>query len=69
MTGTQGEVVFTRDLTSGTVHKRIRDGARLLVDERCNLDQAGAYEVIVSLDTSEDLCEHCFGAAEPDEAA
>lgn len=54
------DVVFTRDLSSGTVHKRVRDGDRLLVDERCNLDSAGKYEVVTSLDTNEDLCGYCF---------
>jgi hypothetical protein len=59
------QVLLTRDLSSGRVHRRYavpyQEG--LLVDERCNLDQAGAYEVIASLEgVQEDaLCRHCFG--------
>lgn len=59
------EVVYTRDLSSGTVHKRTRRGDTLLVDERCNLDQAGAYEVIDPDDAGDYTCGHCF----PDQPA
>lgn len=59
--------VYTRDLSSGRVHIRIQQGKRLLVDERCNLDSAGAYEVVpetslVDVD-DEAFCHWCF----PDE--
>ena len=56
------EKVYTRDDSSGMVHVRIRDGDRLLVDERDNLDQAGSYTIIESVvDVEpEHLCRHCF---------
>jgi len=41
-----GDVILTRDASSGMVHKRVRNGRRLMVDERCNLDDAGRYLVI-----------------------
>ena len=57
-------VVLTRDQSSGRIHRRVRDGDRLLVDERCNLDQAGAYEIVdeaalADVD-AEAFCGHCF---------
>jgi hypothetical protein len=42
------EVVFTQDISSGTVHKRYRmPGGQLASFEGCNLDDAGDYEVLV----------------------
>jgi hypothetical protein len=58
----EGDVVFTRDKSSGHVHKRVRVGASLATLEGDNLDEAGAYEVLDSLaevDPS-DLCQRCF---------
>lgn len=40
------EPITTRDQSSGRFHERVRVGTRLLVDERCNLDVAGAYDVM-----------------------
>jgi hypothetical protein len=58
------EVVFTRDTSSGRIHRRVRDGDRLLVDERDNLDQAGAYEIVEEAALAdvdaEAFCRHCF---------
>lgn len=61
-----GEIVFTRDLSSGRVHKRVRLGAGLasLEADNLELDEAGAYEVLPSTEGIEDddLCRRCFGA-------
>jgi hypothetical protein len=55
-------VVLTEDASSGRIHKRVREGGRLLVDERCNTDAAGAYEVIGSAVDADParLCRYCF---------
>lgn len=45
----EGDVVFTRDLSSGRIHKRYRTlSGQLATLEGCNLEQgqAGAYEVV-----------------------
>jgi hypothetical protein len=63
------DVVYTRDLSSGKVHKRIHDGDRLLVDERCNLDQAGEFEVIDPDQAGDYTCGHCFPDQPEDDAA
>ena len=58
----EGDLVFTRDKSSGQIHKRIRLGTGLATLEGDNLDEAGAYEVLDTLaevDPS-DLCERCF---------
>ena len=39
-------VVHTRDRSSGRYHVRYRIDNRLVVDERCNLDQSGAYDEV-----------------------
>lgn len=61
---TDGDVILTRDEHSGRIHKRVRNGRRLMVDERCNLDQAGTYLVIGEgqvADADEgSLCRFCF---------
>jgi len=67
--------VYTQDLSSGKVHARLQETfagrTRMLVDERCNLDQAGKYARIKeteidSLDVTdvepEQLCHFCFPA-------
>jgi hypothetical protein len=65
--GMTAETVYTRDTSSGRVHRRLTmpDGT-LASAESCNLDDAGEYEVIASTDGVEDeaLCERCF--PEPD---
>ena len=57
-----GDTILTRDRSSGKVHKRIRQGVRLMVDERCNLDDAGRFLIIpdVSDVDAESLCRFCF---------
>lgn len=56
--------IYTEDTSSGTIHKRVREGDRLLVDERCNLDSAGAYRVLTQVEVEaappEKRCRHCF---------
>jgi hypothetical protein len=61
--------IFTRDRSSGRYHTRyiekVKGRPRRLVDERCNLDQAGKYDVVDEIPASADentLCKHCFGA-------
>jgi hypothetical protein len=58
----EGEVVFTRDRSSGRVHKRIRLGDHLATLEGDNLDEAGLYDVLETLANSDpdDLCHNCF---------
>ena len=59
------EVVFTRDRSSGRVHKRIvtLNGLIPYGGEQDNLDDAGEYDLIDSTEDVEpgDLCERCFG--------
>jgi hypothetical protein len=50
MSTIEGEEVFTRDSSSGQIHRRINVDGELYTIEGCNLDDAGAYEV-VDLDT------------------
>jgi hypothetical protein len=58
----EGEIVYTRDRSSGHVHKRVRLGDGLATLEGDNLDEAGLYDVLDTLaevDPS-DLCQRCF---------
>lgn len=61
---TDGDVVLTRDESSGKIHKRVRNGKRLMVDERDNLDAAGTYRIIGQSEVEDadpsSLCEWCF---------
>lgn len=60
--------VITQDRSSGRYHIRIEVNGRRLVDERCNLDQAGAYDVVDVLPSDADrkvLCGWCFPDAGP----
>jgi len=61
------EIVLTRDRSSGRIHKRVREGNRLLVDERCNLDAAGAFDEVTeaALEDADvgQACEFCFPPA------
>lgn len=68
---TDGDLVYVRDDSSGRIHKRRRDGARFLVDERCNADQSGAYSVIENVEAADydALCGHCFPAVVKPDAA
>lgn len=56
--------VYTRDRSSGRIHKRVRVGNRLYTDEADNLDDAGEYDVIgddeVAEADPEALCDRCF---------
>jgi hypothetical protein len=58
------DVVFTKDLSSGRVHKRIRLAGRLVPygGEQDNQDDAGEYIVIPEVDgvPLEDRCRRCF---------
>ena len=58
----EGEVVFTRDKSTGHVHKRIRLGDGLATLEGDNLDEAGLYDVLETLADTDphDLCRNCF---------
>jgi hypothetical protein len=58
-------IVFTRDKSSGRVHKRAQIGDGLATLEGDNLDEAGAYEILDTLaDTDpDDLCRNCFPQA------
>ncbi len=60
----EGEIVLTRDRSSGHVHKRVRvgDGLASLEADNLELDEAGLYEVLPSLDgvDADDLCRRCF---------
>ena len=66
MTGTEGERVLTRDVSSGRIHKRIRTAAGLVPygGEADNSDDAGRYEIVdeTALEGAEpgDLCQRCF---------
>lgn len=73
------EEIVTRDNSSGRFHKRYRIGDRLLVDERCNLDQAGDFEVMPQMSRAIDgrgvpvgtdatmLCKWCFPEAKEED--
>jgi len=63
----EGEIVYTRDRSSGHVHKRVRLGDHLATIEGDNLDDAGQYDVLETLadvDPS-DLCRNCFPSESP----
>lgn len=64
-----GEIVLTRDKSSGHVHKRIRLGDGLATLEGDNLDDAGQYEVLLTLADVDpaDLCKRCFPAEDAPE--
>ena len=66
-----GEIVLTRDRSSGRVHKRVRVGAlgiglASFEADNLELDEAGLYDEIPSLDgvNPDDLCHRCFPVAE-----
>lgn len=52
---------YTRDRSSGRVHRRTADGRTF---EACNLDAAGAFDVIPDLRGIElrQMCARCFPA-------
>ena len=57
-----GDVILTRDASSGRIHKRVRLGAMFATLEGDNLDQSGDFEIIASIEgvARADLCENCF---------
>jgi hypothetical protein len=68
----QAEELVTRDLSSGKVHKRYRIPGLpgLLTAEGDNLDQAGAYEMVLDpseLDRDTDYCRRCYPPGRRDE--
>lgn len=63
---TAGDVILTRDRSSGRFHKRVRIGKGLATLEQCNQDNAGEYDILFDLPDGLDpkkLCRRCF--AEP----
>lgn len=61
--------IITRDRSSGRYHKRYRiteDGqTRTVVDERCQTDQSGGYDVVAAprvIKGRKELCKYCFDA-------
>ena len=62
--------IYTRDMSSGKVHRRVLINGNYASLEADNLDDAGEFEVIDSLDNVEvsELCLRCFGDPEPDAA-
>jgi hypothetical protein len=67
---TDGEIVLTRDRSSGHVHKRVRLGNGLATLEGDNLDESGLYDILDSLADVDpaDLCKHCFPQPEREQA-
>lgn len=63
----EAQPVYTVDLGSGRVHQRVYIEGRLLTDERDNLDDAGDFKVIDSIEGVEPeyLCKRCFPQPEP----
>lgn len=62
------EVVFTQDLSSNRIHKRVRTEIGTLMSyEACNLDDAGDFRVVTPIeiaDASLDAyCARCFPTA------
>lgn len=63
---TAGDIILTRDRSSGRIHKRVRIGKGLATLEQCQADQSGAYEILFELPENvspKALCRRCF--AEP----
>lgn len=60
--------IYTRDLTSGKIHRRVLINGNYASLEADNLDDAGEFEVIESIDNAEpeNLCQRCFGSPEPE---
>jgi hypothetical protein len=65
-----GEIVLTRDRSSGHVHKRVRLGDGLATLEGDNLDESGLYDVLATLADVDpaDLCQHCFPQSQREQA-
>ena len=66
------EVVLTRDLSSGRIHKRyLTDSGELATLEGCNLDSAGPYEIVTedAVANAEEgqLCENDFAVTRQDQ--
>jgi hypothetical protein len=65
-----GQIVLTRDRSSGHVHKRVRLGSGLATLEGDNLDESGLYDVLATLADVDpaDLCRHCFAQSKRERA-
>lgn len=59
------KTVYTQDVSSGRIHERVYLDGRLLSSEEDNLDAAGAFRVIETLDGIDAslLCRRCFPPA------
>lgn len=56
------KIVLTEDVSSGRVHERLYRNGGLRSSEGCNLDDAGHFRVIDSIDgiAPDKLCRRCF---------
>jgi len=58
----EASVVLTQDRSTGVIHRRVRLAGHLASLEGCNLDDAGAYDVIPSIGASTQpfrFCQRC----------
>lgn len=62
MTDRDVKSVITRDRSSQTVHLRLYVNGQLMSDEQDNLDDAGEYDVLQTIENipDVDLCQRCF---------
>lgn len=62
------KVVYTQDISSGRVHERVYLEGRLMSSEEDNLDQAGRFTIIDTIEGIADdkLCRRCFARPEND---
>jgi hypothetical protein len=65
------DTIYTRDHSSGKVHIRTLIGQRYATHESDNLDQAGLFDLLESLDDVDpsDLCKRCFPEEHQDQQA
>lgn len=61
------QTVYTEDVSSGRVHARLLVNGQLLTDERDNLDDAGEYRTLDSIEgvAPDRLCQRCFPRVDP----
>ena len=55
----QVEKIITRDRSSGTIHLRLRVNGQLYTQEGCNLDDAGAYDILPELPEDMESAQFC----------
>lgn len=57
-------MIYTQDVSSGRVHKRVRVGKSLATLEACNQDDAGAAIVLTPVEVeaveADAFCQRCF---------